>query len=253
MVFKNKRSNEFLLEGWQPLNESVNRWVIDDSLLESEERLSDLSEPERMVVGKKYEDETLKKLSKFGEVEVTNYSDDVFKKIDGFITFNDNDPALKQAYPGRVSVQIKRRVQGGKDIVFEVFKDIDSSYKARMGRDLRGVSDLYVVGQRNGTIGIFDNNRIKTEIVKPAIKANEEILDLYYNNNEEELKKRLGTSEPFRTANNGKVVGLVAEVPGVYQLRVTAATGERGEGFRKLMMFITFAGGNPIKIISPRS
>ena len=67
MIFRNKRSNEFLIEGWKPLNNSVNRWSINDSLLENEVRLSDLSEPERMVVGKRYEDETLKRLSEFGD------------------------------------------------------------------------------------------------------------------------------------------------------------------------------------------
>jgi len=238
MIFKNRRSHEFLLEGSFP-----------SSRLQQMD-LRAQPESERLVVGKQFEDETLKRLSEFGEVQVTNYSDDVFKKIDGFITFNDKDPALKAAYPERVSVQIKRRVQGGKDIVFEVLKDFDN---IRMGRDRRGVSTLYVVGQQDGKLGIFDNKNIKDNIVEPVVKSSTKILDFYYDNNPSGILKEnpslLEGHREFRKADNGKIVGLVAKSPGSYELRITKGTGERGEGYRKLMMFITFAAGNPIKII----
>ena len=235
MIFKNKRSHEFLVEGRFP---SIN--------------LRTQPESERLVVGKQFEDETLRRLSEYGIIEVTNYTDDVFKKIDGFITFNDKDPALKAAYPGKVSIQIKRRVQGGKDIVFEVLKDFDN---LKIGRDRRGVSTLYVVGQPNGTLGIFDNSNIKNQIVEPAVSSNSKILDHYYDNDPSAVVKEnyslLEGHRDFQRADNGKIVGLVARSSGNYELRITKGTGERGEGFRKLMMFITFKAGNPIKIIPP--
>ena len=179
----------------------------------------------RVELGKAYESDIVKKLQKFGRIDLPSHQEDAKFKLDGFITFfnNDENKIFSEFIGRRVSIQIKKRVQSGDDIPFEVNLDFD---KNTIGRDQEGNSDLYIVSDREHRIGIFRTETVK-EIVKNLL---DRAINLeYFERNPDEL-------------------GIVSRYAGA-QLRVTKGSETDGrEGRRKLMAFIPFGSANPIKV-----
>jgi hypothetical protein len=266
MIFKNTRGNDFFLSEYSPrvykpaprptpprhipqrkfppsemLAPTENHDIIhfgqnNDSLLKN------MNEKDRIKFGKLLESEVLNKLDSLGKIEIPTAQEDMQQKIDGFITFT--DPDLKAKFPNRTSIQIKKRTQSGNDILFEIERNFDRRIE---GRDIQGNSVLYVVSQQSGTIGIFLTEKLK-RIALSLEKAAEEKLDIFLYKNSEQIKE-LGIFHTL-TKRSKLPMGLVMKSDGV-ELRVTEGNpeGSYNEGERKLIAFIPFRVGDPLKII----
>ena len=208
----------------------------------NDELLKNMDEETRIALGKVLESSLLKKLIPLGKIEVPTRQEDMYQKIDGFITFT--DPELKSQFPNRTSVQIKKRTQSGNDIVFEVKKDFDRDV---MGRDMKGKSVLYIVGQQSGNIGIFLTEYLK-QIASTLEERSTKVLDIFLKKSSEEMKS-LGIFHKL-TDRLELPIGLARSMQGA-ELRVTQGNPEKsyGEGERKLIAFIPFRVGDPIKVI----
>ena len=178
----------------------------------------------RLEIGKAHEKNILDTLAKYGNVVPATVQEDIRFKIDGTITFTDPEIGLGVNKP--YSVQIKKRSQSGDDVLFEVERDFDQK---TMGRDRKGNSELYIVADRSGRIGIF-----KTERLKAIVNAL--------------LKKEPQRLEQFRGSNRTGLVVSIQSGEKKAELRVTEGNGE-GEGFRKLIAFISFEAAAPLAII----
>jgi len=152
-------------------------------------------------------------------------------KLHGFITFA--NPKFEHLQ-GKLAVQVKQRVQTGDDILFEVKKDFD---KDIIGRDIKGDSQIYVVANRKGQIGVFETAKLKQKISELLEKEPQKLQD-FKDNNITGVKK----------TRNGLSKGLVAEVEGA-QLWITEGNPMFREGERKLIAFINFEAANPIAVL----
>ncbi len=266
MIFKNTRGNDFFLSEYSPRvykpaprptppRKLTSRILPPQEMLAPPEKhgiirvgsdntdlLKNMDEETRVMLGKVLESNLIKKLIPLGDIEVPTIQEDMYQKIDGFITFK--DPELKSQFPNRTSIQIKKRTQSGNDIVFEVKKDFDRDIT---GRDMKGESVLYIVGQQDGTIGIFLTKYLK-QIALTLQEKSQKMLNIFLHKSSEELKE-LNISHTI-TDRLKLPVGLLRYMNGA-ELRVTAGSPEKsyGEGERKLIAFIPFRVGNPIKII----
>ena len=192
----------------------------------------DLPERERIQLGKGHEADIIKKLEKFGKVDLPSQQEDIRFKLDGYITFT--DPTFSE-FSGRVPIQIKKRVQSGNDILFEVRRDFNND---TMGRDQKGNSTLYVVSNMEGKIGVFRTANLK-EIVARLMEKEPDRLRAFREN-------RMWVSR--KLSGNGERIGVVASEGGA-QLRVTEGNPTFSEGSRKLIAFIPFDMAQPIVVL----
>ena len=188
-------------------------------------RVSDLSKADRLDIGKKHEKNILDILSEYGKIKLASFQEDVNYKLDGFITFPENSKEFSEYKGKTVSVQVKKRTQSGNDILFEVEKDFNNKI---IGRDQKGMSELYAVSDQNGRVVVC-----KTAFIKELVK---ELLD-----------KESKNLEKFRKEEHR--LGVVSRINGA-ELRVTEGKLSYDEGIRKLIAFIKFEYSNPILLIS---
>jgi hypothetical protein len=128
--------------------------------------------------------------------------------------------------------------------VFEVKKDFDRNV---MGRDMKGKSVLYIVGQKSGNIGIFLTEYLK-QIASTLEERSTKMLDIFLKKSSEEMED-LGIYHKL-TKSSKLPVGLVRTIQKA-ELRVTEGNPSKsyGEGERKLIAFIPFNVGQPFKVI----
>lgn len=190
-----------------------------------------LSTAERVRQGKEFERNILQELKSLGNVETSSFQEDTKSKLDGFITFD--NPKFEHLQ-GKLAVQVKQRVQTGDDILLEVKKDFD---KDIIGRDIKGESQIYVVCNRKGQIGVFETAKLKQKISELLDKDPQKLQD-FKNNAITGVKK----------TRNGLSKGLVTEVEGA-QLWITEGNPAFKEGERKLIAFIKFETTNSLAIL----
>jgi hypothetical protein len=190
-----------------------------------------LSTAERVRQGKEFERNILEELKILGNVETSSLQEDTKFKLDGFITFTDS---RFENLKGKLAVQVKQRVQTGDDILLEVKKDFD---KDIIGRDIKGESQIYVVANRKGQIGVFETVKLKEKISTLLEKGSQKLQEFKDNN-----------VVGVKTTRNGLTKGLVAEIDGA-QLWVTEGNPAFREGERKLIAFINFETANPLTIL----
>ena len=190
-----------------------------------------LSTGERVRQGKEFERNILEELKHLGNVETSSFQEDTKFKLDGFITFT--DPRFENL-KGKLAVQVKQRVQTGDDILFEVKKDFD---KDIIGRDIKGESQIYVVCNRKGQIGVFETEKLKQKISNLVEKGSQKLQEFKDNN-----------IVGGKTTRNGLSKGLVTEIDGA-QLWITEGNPAFKEGERKLLAFINFETADPLAIL----
>lgn len=185
----------------------------------------------RYLIAQRFEKEIIQKLECLGEVKFPSKQEDAKYKIDGFLTPKENSIFSQEFGNNIISIQIKRRVQNGDDILYEVKKDFDNDI---VGRDEKCSTDLYIVQNRKNQIGVFKTKRIK-RVVEFLLEKTETKQKLeYYKHN---IKK---TGLVNSIEDNEKKI----------ELRVTKGNPNFGnEGFRKLLAFINFELGEPIVLI----
>lgn len=194
--------------------------------------IKDLPTKLRVNIGKQFENEIIQKLKTLGEVQLPSLQQDTRFKLDGFISFTDpRFVCFKQS----VAIQIKQRVQTGDDVIFEVRKDFDADI---IGRDLLGASEIYVVSNRQGEIGIFRTSLLKELVSNLLLKDTEKLKA--FKENEPSVSRS--------TTSNGLRKGLVSEIDGA-QLWVTEGKPVFNEGERKLIAYIPFQIAGPIVIL----
>ncbi len=272
MIFKNTRGNDFFLPELSPrvhkpaprptpARPNPERILPPSEMLAESEKLAEpekhgiirvggnneelfknMDERTRITLGKVLESQLLNKLIPLGEIELPTRQEDMYQKIDGFITFK--DPELQSQFPDRTSIQIKKRTQSRNDIVFEVKKDFDRNI---MGRDMKGNSVLYIVGQESGNIGIFLTQYLK-QIASTLENRASKMLDIFLKKSSEEMEN-LNIYHTL-TKSSKLPIGLARSIQKA-ELRVTEGNPSKsyGEGERKLIAFIPFEVGDPLKVI----
>lgn len=201
----------------------------NSTTLKEVELSKDLPENLRVTLGLQHEKQIIQRLQKLGEIKIPSKQEDIKFKIDGFII--PNDPILQEFGTEPISLQIKRRVQSGDDILYEVKKDFDNDI---IGRDEKGSTDLYIVENRDNQIGVFKTKRIKRTVEFILEKSETKEKLEYYKNNPSK------TGLVHRIEDNNKKI----------ELRVTKGNPTIGnEGNRKLLAFINFELGQPIILL----
>jgi hypothetical protein len=123
--------------------------------------LNGASYDERVALGKIKEQEAIELLRSKGVViETPTAREDMYDKIDGWVVENGT----------RLAMQVKVR-EGGDDIIFEIYKDID---RELVGRDSVSKAHYYLVVDRRGTARMFLTEPIK----KLAAQLNQVSLNL---------------------------------------------------------------------------
>lgn len=107
----------------------------------------------RVVTGLKEEEKIIERLRETGLTFIKATEDqDTQDKIDGFITYDGNEGEP-------IPTQIKYRDSTiGKDILYEVYKNIATETK---GRDYIGKSDLYVCRVKSGDLYVASSKQLK--------------------------------------------------------------------------------------------